>query len=83
MSSLKQKPDQQEKVNELVVLNKQDLISIKEKAHEIYVDSASQDMDSSQFQSYCYVKATLDFLHSKGVELAVEFSKRILVESVD
>jgi len=77
------KPDLQEKENASVVLSKQDLIVIKEKAHEIYVDSASQDMDSSQFQSYCFVKATLDFLHSKGVELDIEFSKRILVESVD
>ena len=84
MSSSKEKQGQLEKANASPLkLTNSDLSRIKEMAHTLFIESHGQDMDESQFRTFCFVKATLDFLHGNGIELDVQFTKRTLVETLD
>jgi hypothetical protein len=86
MSNLEKKHGQQEKASELVgqlKIGNPELNVIQQIAHRIYIDDSHGEMDETQFRTYCFVKATLDFMHSRGVELDVKFVERFITETLD
>jgi len=53
-------------------ITKYDLIQIQHETMQAFKTRSSQDLESREFVTDCYVEAVLSFLHRNGVEVTLE-----------